>query len=66
MITIRNANKLMMIEAMGEPPVISGRMVAEHIGVHPVTVYRWMQNPNDEQTKRIMDAIKEIRNGNER
>lgn len=58
---IRNENKVKLILAMGKEPAISGSMIAEELGVTPVTVYRWMQEPSDAQFERMMQAIESIR-----
>lgn len=58
---IRNQNKMRLIEAMGKEPTISGKDIAKEINVGSSTVYRWMQEPDDYQTQRMLDAIGRIR-----
>ncbi len=58
---IRSKNKMRLVEKMYEPPRISGVQIAEELGISRVTVYRWMQDPNDEQTERMIKAIRAIR-----
>lgn len=60
-VTIRNENKLRLVKEMGQDPIVSGRDIATELNVTPVTVYRWMAEPDDYQTQRIMDAIKRIK-----
>lgn len=58
---IRNQNKMRLIEAMGKEPTVSGKDIANEINVGSATVYRWMQEPDDYQTQRMLDAIGRIR-----
>lgn len=58
---IRNNNKLRLVEALGKEPRLSYRDIAKEIGVATSTVSRWMMEPDDYQTQRIMDAIDRIR-----
>lgn len=60
-ITVRNMNKMRLLDAIGTEPTVNYGEIAEDIGVSRSTVARWMMKPDDFQTQRMMDAIKRIK-----
>lgn len=60
-IKITNENKRrLVVEMLGNPPVVC-REIAEELGYHPKSIARWMMEPTDEQTEKMLGAIARIK-----
>lgn len=56
-----NENKAKIVELLTAAPAIAYWELAQALELHENTVSKWMRCPNDEQTAKIIAAIKEIR-----
>ena len=60
---VTNDNKRAIVAALAVEPRIPYWMLAAQMGCHENTLAKMMRMPNDEQATRIMEAIAEIRAG---